>query len=152
MPTQVHIYNTQSVTPIDPLSVEQVVHFSLELQQASCDEVTIHFVEETEICELHDQFFNDPSPTDCITLPIDSPNTEPHCVLGEVFVSPQAALNYVEHSDRNPYEEITLYVVHGILHLLGYEDIEEEDKQAMRAAETHVMTALKSANLLVTSP
>jgi probable rRNA maturation factor len=152
MPVDIQIDNTQQLVDILDESVKTVVALTLQSEGVSCDEVAIHFVDEKTLCDLHEQFFDDPSPTDCITLPIDPPNTKPYCLLGEVFVSPQAAIDYTKSKQLDLYEEITLYVVHGILHLLGYDDVQEEDRIAMRAAEQRVMTVLRQANTLITPP
>ena len=104
----------------------------------TCDEVAIHFVSEREICELHAQFFDDPSPTDCITLPIEQAPGY-HC-LGEFFVCPAVLLD-----EEEPYTEATLCIAHSILHLIGYHD----HTDAMRAKENEVMEHLKNAGLLL---
>ena len=112
-------------------------------------EVTLHFVDESQICRLHKQFFNDPSPTDCITLPIDPPGRS--CdMLGEVFICPQTAIKYAQKQNADPYQELTLYIVHGLLHLLGYKDIEQPDQDKMRAAEKKCMDLLTAKDLILT--
>ncbi len=90
----------------------------------------VHFVGKKKIAEIHSDFFNDPSPTDCITFPYKDPE-----FLGEVFVCPQVAKEYVEKHGGDLLSEITLYIVHGFLHLLGYDDQTDEDRQKMRRAE-----------------
>ena len=54
----------------------------------------VYFVTMKEICRLHDQFFNDPSPTDCITFPIDLDPATADRYLGDIFIAPEAALAY----------------------------------------------------------
>lgn len=149
---QVLVSNKQRILPLSLASVRKVVIRSLVLEGVTCDEVSIGFVDVPTICSLHDRFFNDPSPTDCITCPIDPPNTPGYCVLGEVFVSPQAAIDYVATDDKEKiYWELTLYVIHGLLHLLGYDDIEEEDEREMRAAEQRILKVLRSEELRIKS-
>ncbi len=114
-----------------------------------CDEIAFHFVSEKQICKLHDQFFNDPSPTDCITLPIDSPNAPGYIFLGDVFVCPKAALELTTKTGSDLYKEITLYAVHGLLHLLGYDDMNTKDKRKMRRAEAKAMDHLNKAKLFI---
>ena len=120
-------------------------------ENALCDEITIHFVDTEHISALHLRFFNDASPTDCMSFPIDSPNEKGYCVLGEVFVCPKTALEYAKEHNRDPYRETTLYLVHSLLHLLGYEDkgILEVD---MRKAEDRHMKHLIQQNLLLKKP
>lgn len=107
------------------------------------DEVNIYFVSKTEIGELHDEFFDDPTPTDCITFPMDGPD-EDYRVLGDVFVCPRVAIEYAEAHDLDPVQECALYVVHGMLHLFGYDDIKEKDRKMMKKAEKRYMEILFS--------
>ena len=97
----------------------------------------VYFVTMKEICRLHDQFFNDPSPTDCITFPIDLDPATADRYLGDIFIAPEAALAYPD-----PYEETTLYLVHGLLHLIGYDDLTPIEKKKMRRKEKSCMRRL----------
>ena len=134
----VHIQNRQSHLPFIPSSIEVLVSSLLDQLAVKTDETSFHFVSKEEISQLHDEFFDDPSPTDCITFPIDTPGTESSFhLLGEVFVCPEVALEYALENKIDPYEELKLYVIHGLLHLLGYDDIEEKDRAEMRAMEKH---------------
>lgn len=105
------------------------------------DEVAIYFVTEANIAQLHDQFFNDPTPTDCISFPLD----ERH--LGEVFVCPSVAIAYARKKGLDPYQETALYVIHGLLHLLGYDDLEPKERRTMRKKEKTCMAHLYKQNL-----
>lgn len=121
------------------------------LEPYEVDDVIIHFVDLARICQLHGEYFDDPSPTDCITFPIDSPG--PDCqVLGEVFVCPHTAITYAKEHSLDPYSECTLYIVHGLLHLLGFDDIDEADQLKMRAMEKQSMTYLEQLHLILTPP
>ena len=71
-------------------------------------------------------------------------------VLGEVFICPKAALDYTELEGGDPADELTLYVVHGLLHLLGYDDIALEDERVMREAERKHMAQLRARRHLLT--
>lgn len=141
---QIHIgiNDRQDTLDIDPDSVRQAVVLTLQEEGAQADEIEVHFVTTAEICELHAEYFDDPTSTDCITLPIDPPGTEPFCVLGEVFVCPETAIQYADEHGTDPYRETTLYVVHCILHLLGYTDVEDDAIAEMRAAEQRVMDSV----------
>lgn len=104
------------------------------------EEVSIRFVDTKTISEIHKEFFDDPSITDCMSFPIDDQ------VLGDVVVCPKVAIDY----GGDPYEETTLYIVHGLLHLMGYNDIEELDRQEMRMAEKRHLDTLKKKELMLT--
>lgn len=143
------LYQEQSDLPIDETSVEQVVKEVLSFNNIHRGELILHFVSKEEITDLHDEFFQDPTPTDCITFPIDPIDTweiEESPILGEIFVCPQVGKEY---SPENPYFEVTLYIIHGILHLLGYDDLTDEDALLMRAAEKNQLEHLEKKNLAI---
>ncbi|SCA64092.1 Endoribonuclease YbeY [Chlamydiales bacterium SCGC AG-110-P3] len=148
---QIHIgiNDRQNTLDIDPDAVRKTVVLTLKQEGVHADELEIHFVTTKEICDLHSEYFDDPSSTDCITLPIDPPNTIPYCLLGEVFVCPETAIEYANNHGTDPYQETTLYVVHCILHLLGYTDTEPDAITAMRAAEKRIINTLVSHNAMI---
>lgn len=144
---KLQLHNSQRVVPISPRSVESVVSFLIEANDLSCEEMIVHFVGKRKIAALHAEFFDDPTPTDCITFPIDSPE-DPSCkVLGELFICPQVAKEFAEEHGIPVYEELTLYLVHGFLHLLGYDDLTPDERKKMRAQEKRWMGALAKNGL-----
>lgn len=129
--------------------LEIIALLVLDGEKRSCDEVAFHFVSAPFICKLHKEFFNDPTITDCISFPMDTNAQAGFCYLGDVFVCPKQAMLYAKETNQDPYREITLYVVHGLLHLLGYDDIEPKDRKQMRLKEKKYMTLLeKTGNIL----
>lgn len=136
------ISNEQDDLAIPALFFEKMVALLIESEAVRCDEIHLNFVDEKTITQLHADYFDDPTPTDCITFPIDDANA-PYRLLGEVVVCPLTALKYTELHGGDVQEELMLYVIHGLLHLLGYDDIEEEDREAMRQAEAKMMNLVK---------
>ncbi len=98
----------------------------LEREGQPFDGVGIVFIGLRAMKKLHQETFNDPSPTDCISFPL-AHGPGPF-LLGDVFVCPEVAK---ETDRRAPYRELTLYVIHGLLHLLGYDDIQPADRTLM---------------------
>lgn len=139
-----HVFNQQNTLSIDPQSVKTATEFILKHANARFNELTIYFVEEDEICKLHADFFDDPSPTDCISFPMDDASDAGYKVLGDIFINPKAAIEYAKTENSDPYEELTLYLIHGILHLLGYDDLTEEETKKMREAEKIHLDHLKA--------
>jgi len=138
---KVFVANRQKDLRLSVRGAKALVRAILELQQVGCREICLYFVSEKRISELHREFFNDPSPTDCITFPLDDE------MLGEIFVCPKAAIEYCKKHGGDPLEETALYIVHGILHLLGYDDLEPAKRRAMRKKEKKCMAHLKELQI-----
>jgi probable rRNA maturation factor len=137
----------QSFLPIHPASVEKLVDDFVAFHKVYFDEASIHFVDTKAICELHLKYFGDPSTTDCISFPMDASEEEGYRILGDVFVCPETAGEYVKIHGGDIYHEVTLYVVHGLLHLLGYDDIEEGEEALMRQEEAKYLEHVSAKGL-----
>lgn len=131
------ITDTQTDVTLNGSALVSLVKGALAVLEVTCREISFEFCSSDRIRELHAEFFNDPTTTDCITFPIDPPGED--SFLGEVFVCPHTAIQYCSDNGGSVSREISLYVLHGILHLLGYDDIEESDRQVMRAKEHLLM-------------
>lgn len=143
----VNIIDQQSSLKIDVRQMQQITEHVILGEGQSCEEVNVYFVETETICELHEQFFQDPSPTDCISFPLDDEES-PYRILGEVFVCPATAIAYAAQHQVDCLEETILYLVHGLLHLMGYDDLTQKDRIQMTRAQTKHMETLKNLNLL----
>lgn len=141
---KVLVFNEQEDLPLLPHSVKPIVQSVLQEEKRHTDEVAVYFVNTETMCRLHHQFFDDPSPTDCISFPLDSSQSFGYHVLGEIFICPKTAHDYVSYPNNREdvYRELTLYLVHGLLHLIGYDDIEEKDEALMRQTEAKHMELL----------
>jgi probable rRNA maturation factor len=137
------IFNRQKDLKIDKGSARALVLELFKYLKLPPADLSLYFVTEKEICKLHAEFFDDPRPTDCISFPID----EEH--LGEIFVCPKTAISYGKKHKIDPYTETTLYIVHGLLHLIGYDDLEPVKKRSMRKKEKSCMAHLSKLNHLL---
>lgn len=70
--------------------------------------------------------------------------------LGEVFVCPKTAIEYADEKKLPVYEELSLYVVHGLLHCLGYDDLEPAERRIMRKKEKSCMDLIRTKDLILT--
>lgn len=147
----IHVFQEQSHLSISSPSVIALVLDFMDHAKVTYDEVSIYFVDTQTISEMHGEYFDDPTTTDCISFPMDLPDAEGYRVMGDVFVCPETASDFIAKNGGDCYEEITLYVIHGLLHLLGYDDIEEEDRLEMRKAETDYLTRVAKKKLWLIS-
>lgn len=148
----INCFNNQSDLPISTSQVKALTKEVLKKEKAVCDEVHIHFVDLKTISVLHEEYFGDPTPTDCISFPMDSDEEEGYRILGEVFVCPLAAIEFARKNEGDPFVETSLYIVHGLLHLLGYDDMDEVAEPLMRSAETRLLDHLQTKKLCLSLP
>lgn len=140
-PLRVNIQNRQKDLSIPKLRAKEILEVLIQFLKISCEEISLYFVTEKEISSLHEQFFDDPTPTDCIAFPIDEK------YLGDLFVCPKTAIAYAKKKDLDPYTETLLYVVHSFLHLCGYCDLTPQKRRDMRKMEKKCMDHLREKNL-----
>lgn len=147
---KVSIFDKQSILKINNKKVEKQINIILKNEKISTDEVILNFVDNKIIKELHLKYFNDHSTTDCISFPIDSPKNKktPHHILGEAFINTQEAIKCSKKYKITVFEELTLYVIHCVLHLIGYDDINKDDIKIMREKENFYLSLLKEKKLL----
>jgi len=104
-------------------------------------ELSIAFLTDAALAGLHGRFLKDPSATDVITFAGDPAQGQ----AGEICVSVDAARAFAQEHRRNFSEELTLYLVHGWLHLAGHDDLQPARKRRMRAAEARALRRLRAA-------
>ncbi len=104
-------------------------------------DLSVVFMDNAAIGDLHGRFLSDPTPTDVITFDGD-PLLEQ---AGEICVSADYALDATQHHPLPFHEELSLYLAHGWLHLAGYDDLTDEARPLMRQAETRAMETLRLA-------
>lgn len=114
--------------PVDADGLASLARDTLAAEGLDAVELSLSFVDEAEIEELHVRFMDEPGPTDVLSFPLDPDDVDERGVrvLGDVVIAPAVAAR--NHPD-DPERELRLLVVHGVLHLLGY-DHEEDDERA----------------------
>ncbi|MEX1012196.1 MAG: rRNA maturation RNase YbeY [Waddliaceae bacterium] len=142
------IQNKQTDLSINLSKIPSIVEQVITFERQKCDEVEIHFVDKNTIASLHDQYFNDPTPTDCISFPLDGEECSHYRHMGIVVVCPQVAVEYAKDQSLDPQRETILYLVHGLLHLIGYDDQSDKDRMIMRQSEKMNMEMLEEKKLL----
>lgn len=106
--------------------------------------LSLVFLSDEALAQLHADFLDDPTTTDVITF-----EGQPAFGLaGEICVSADTAARYAKENGGDFATELTLYVVHGWLHLAGHDDLQPAKKRAMRRAEARALKLLKAENAI----
>jgi probable rRNA maturation factor len=168
MPREIAITNRHPRLRLDRQAIAAAVclldsHAAKFLGGCPPGELSLVFLTDPALARIHADFMNDPTATDVITFEGDATAG----LAGEVCVSADTAWRYVEgpapagprSARRQTLQkkrlaetralqktfsaELTLYVVHGWLHLAGYDDLQPAKKRRMRAAEARAMRLLR---------
>lgn len=97
-------------------------------------DVSLLLTDDAEIAALHQRHLGDPAPTDVMSFELDG--------AAEVVVSVETARRVARAAGRSMRAEVALYVVHGILHTVGFDDVRAGDRRRMRDAERAILESL----------
>ena len=107
-------------------------------------ELSIVFLTDEAIARLHGTFLDDPTTTDVITF-----DGNPALgTAGEICISADTAAAYAKEHDHKFSRELTLYVIHGWLHLAGHDDVVPAKRRVMRRAEARALQLLERADAM----
>ena len=124
--------------------LERAARFTLELQPDSADaDITIVLTDDRQLHELNREFLGVDAPTDVLSFPSSEEDPETGAsYLGDILISiPRAAQQAL--AGGHPLEaEVQLLVVHGVLHLLGHDHAEAEEKALMWNEQAKVLERL----------
>lgn len=109
-------------------------------------EVDLLFVDNEAIREMNLAYREIDSATDVLSFPMyeanEAINDEEEILFGDIVISLERAQEQCEEYGHSLEREVMYLLVHGLLHLAGYDHIEEEDKKPMRAQEEKLLTVI----------
>lgn len=124
---------------LDDEAVTKAVQAALEFGERPGIRVSVSMVDDSTLAELHGRCLGDPSPTDVMSFDLGEEGGGP---AAEVLVSVDRARTICDERGGALDRELALYLVHGTLHLCGYDDHEPSDRSRMRVAEAEVLRRL----------
>lgn len=95
-------------------------------------ELSVSFVMDDEIAELHLRYMDEEGPTDVLSFPLGDVDEDGVLILGDVVISPSAA---ERNNPSDQVSELRLLLVHGILHLLGHDHEDDRGRAEMWALQ-----------------
>ncbi|HEX9299607.1 MAG TPA: rRNA maturation RNase YbeY [Actinomycetota bacterium] len=127
------LVSDRQTAPIDVDALAALARETLIAEGLREVELSLSFIDEAEMEDLHVRYLDQPGPTDVLSFPLDGEDERGLRVLGDVVVAPSVA---ARNNPADPAAELRLLVVHGILHLLGYDHEEDGEKATMWARQT----------------
>ncbi len=127
-------------TPVEVDSMELVACSRYVLQELRVHpraELSVILVDENTMSDLHQRWMDLPGPTDVMSFPMDEltpgrDGQEPvEGMLGDVVLCPQVAARQAAEAGHTTAEELLLLLIHGILHLLGFDHAEPAEQEEM---------------------
>ena len=107
-------------------------------------EVSLVLADDAMMADINSQWRNQPKPTNVLSFPAFPlvPGGEPGPMLGDIILARETIEREAADLGKPVDEHITHLIVHGFLHLFGYDHIENSDAEKMEAIETRILTSL----------
>lgn len=129
----------------DAVRIRAVIAATLNLEEAvGFWEIAIAFISDDDMQVLHRDFLNDDSPTDIMTFPREEawPGELATAAGGDIAISVDRAAAQAGDEDWDTVHELEFLVVHGMLHLLGWDDHAPEDRTAMLDRQREILLTI----------
>jgi len=140
---KVNLENQNKKRKINLSLVEKIAKKVLQELKKDDSEINIIFISNQKIRVLNRKYFNRDNATDVIAFPSGEEIHETR-FLGDIAISTDKAKQNAIIFKVSFFEEVTLYVIHGILHLLGYKDTTGKNRKIMRKKEDELKQRIKN--------
>ena len=95
-------------------------------------ELSVTFVDDQEMEELHIKWMDEPGTTDVLSFPMDMPEGRGDAVtLGDIVIDPIVAAQQAQSAGHSVNHEIYILATHGLLHILGYDHADRDEEKVM---------------------
>jgi probable rRNA maturation factor len=139
---RIEINNAQETLAIDESRLSESVRAVLAGEGIESGNVSVAIIDAGTMHELNRRHLEHDYPTDVLSFLLER---DGNALEGEVIASADEAILNAPRYGWPPESELTLYVIHGALHLCGYDDLEESLAQAMHARQDYWMESLGHA-------
>jgi probable rRNA maturation factor len=147
---EIQISNTQGFLNVDALRLAGLARRVLEDEGITRGQISLVLVDDATIHRINRQYLGHDWPTDVISFILsESDESE---LAAELVISAEMAAATAHEMSVAPANELALYVIHGLLHLCGYDDRSEQDIRRMRDRENHILVREGFASALAEAP
>jgi probable rRNA maturation factor len=133
---EIHIANEQRTIAVNEDRLRSAVRKILEDEAIEIGSISIAVVDDGAIHALNRQYLEHDYATDVLSFVFQSDDAR---LEGEIIASGETAAANAHQFGWSAEDELLLYVIHGTLHLLGYDDHSDDDRAKMRARERHYL-------------
>lgn len=125
--------------------LKQWAKVALSLQTKPC-ELTLRLVDRSEMTELNQHYRSKTGPTNVLSFPFEAPPGVRLNCLGDVIICMDVVISEAAAQSKAINDHFAHLLIHGILHLLGYDHIEPQDAEVMEAEEIKLLAGLGIGN------
>lgn len=137
---RVSISSPQELLEIPYARLKEIARTVLEGEGRKEAKISLAFVDNPTIHRINKQFLHHDEPTDVITFPLSGEGAK--TLEGELVIGVEVALEQAKDHGHDVHDELGLYVIHGLLHLCGFDDRTTEAEREMRRAERYYLDEL----------
>jgi probable rRNA maturation factor len=137
---KISIASPQEIVVIDRGRMREIVRTVLEGEDEPNAEISLAFVDNPTIHRLNMRYLQHDEPTDVLSFPLSEPGS--NRLAGELVLGVEVALAQAAERGHEVQVELALYVIHGLLHLCGYDDHAPGDRVRMRQKESAYLRQL----------
>jgi probable rRNA maturation factor len=130
---------TQREIPLE--NIRRAIALVLDEIKLQRCQISVAVVDDPTMHDLNRRYLEHDYPTDVLSFPLER-DLSAGVLVGEIVVSIDTAQSNADDYQWPLEHELLLYVIHGCLHLIGYDDHDVDDQQRMRQAESRVLRAL----------
>ena len=131
---------------LDEETLDRLVRHTVNAEGASLVHVSLVLTDHETVRRLNQDYLDHDYNTDVLSFSLRAEDEPDDAVEGEVYVDLDTAAERHEEFETSFEREAYRYAVHGVLHLLGYDDATESGQEAMRVQENNVLDAVLSAS------
>lgn len=141
MAQRIKIASPQELVALDYARLKETARTVLDGEGKADSDIVLAFVDNPTSAKLNEQFLKHDGPTDVLSFPYSDPSAKK--LAGELVIGVEVAQAQAQERGHDLHAELALYVIHGLLHLCGYDDHEDDHRADMRAREQHYLALLK---------
>src|ERR1700689_4719536 len=135
--SKVAIHSNQEAVPIDRGRMREIVRTLLAGEEIADFEISRAFDDNQTIHVLNKRSLDHDEPTDVLSFPLSDPSARK--LAGELVIGVEVARDQAARRGHDVQAELALYVIHGLLHLCGYDDKSDATAARMRERERHYL-------------
>lgn len=141
---EVDVLDSQTFVPIDRKAVAMLVERVLRGEGVESASISLAFVDDPTIHRVNREHLDHDEPTDVVTFALSDEGDDE--LSGELVISTETAARQAAELGVEPWHETALYIVHGLLHLCGCDDLDPDSAAEMRVREESALARVGLPN------